>query len=154
MQAKKIIPIFCIFICVIVGVLFWSLMPRMFGESYTLNLSSFSVAKTPFGSYVLATPSIADPMQDPNQIPCKNLYTRLVSSGDSYALSGDFSCTPPSDFPYLKGSKNPYSVSFDLGNMWVSSQEERWLLDVQEENKLMAEIYLYGGRSNLKTLLY
>lgn len=154
MQNKRIFLIFCVFICVIAGALFWSLMPWIFGETYTLNLSSFKVAKTPFGRYVLATPSIADPMQDPNQIPCKVVYAGLVSSGDSHILSGDFSCTPPNDSPYLKGNKSHYGIDFDLGNLWISSQEERWLLDTQEESNLMAEVCIHKGRANFIALVY
>lgn len=154
MQNKRIFLIFCVFICVIAGALFWSLMPRIFGETYTLNLSSFKVAKTPFGSYVQATPSIADPIQDPNKIPCKVVYAGLVSSGDSYILSGDFSCTPPNDSPYLKGNKSHYGVNFDLGNLWIDSQEEIWLVDTQEESNLMAEVCVYKGRANFIALVY
>lgn len=153
MQTKKVALIFCIFMCVIMGALLWSMLPRIFGKSYILHLSSVNVAKLPFGSYALATPSIEN-LQDPNQLPCKDLYAKLESRGDYFNLNGELFCTPPKDSPYLKGSKSSYGINFDLGNLWVSSQEEKWLLDTQEEGNLMAEVYLYNGRANFKALVY
>lgn len=153
MQTKKVFLIFCIFMCVIVGALLWSMLPRIFGKSYILHLSSVSVAKFPFGSYALVTPSIED-LQDPNQLPCKDFYAKLVDKESYFSLSGDFSCTPPKDSLYLRGSKSSYTITFDLGNLWVNPQEEKWLLNVREEENLMAEVYLYEGRANLKALVY
>lgn len=153
MQTKKVVLIFCVFMCVIMGALLWSMLPRIFGKSYILHLSSVNVAKLPFGSYVLATPSI-DNLQDPSQLPCKNLYAKLESNGDYFNLSGNLSCTPPKDSPYLKGSKSSYGITFNLGNLWVTSQEEKWLLDSQEEGNLMAKVCIYEGRANLQTLVY
>lgn len=153
MQAKKVMFSMLILICVVGLFVFWSFMPRVFGKAYSLKILSLAKIDLPFGSYISATPSVANPIQDPNKLPCKDVYSKPVLEGGVYVLSTP-SCTPPNDSIYLMGKKTPYGIIFDLGDFYTTPQEEKLVLYSQGEGEIVVEAYIFSGRACLTKIIY
>lgn len=143
-----------LFFGVISFFLFWALIPRFFGKPYLLKIENPKSIDLPFGNYLYLSPTTSEMTTNPNQIPCKNLFSSLIQSGNGYILNGHISCTPPQDAPYLKGEKTPYGISFRLGGFSIPKNLSEELKEIEQKSNLMARLYLYDGRVSFGEIIY
>ncbi|RDU71418.1 hypothetical protein [Helicobacter brantae] len=137
-------------VCILGACFVVAFLPRLFGVAYILKVETPQTLKTPFGGYILFTPSLNGTQTDVNALPCQEFFAQLVGDEGGHILSGDFSCTPPSS-SYIKGVKTPYGISFKIKDTYLPYPK---IQEVRKSQKLMAKVWIYEGVGSVEEIIF
>ena len=148
----QIFAIACVFFGIIGFSFLSALLPRILGESYIIEIEGYDPRNLFLGNYVAISPVIKD-RKSPNELPCDVVFTPLLLQGDVYILDGNFSCTPPSNLPYIQAKKSSYGLSFGFENYYASPSEAQKIEKALQKESLKAKIWIYKGKARMEEIL-
>lgn len=152
MQSKSIQSLFMtiLFFCVVGLALFIALIPRFFGNLYTIKMGDYKMIELPFGSFISLIPQTTGEGKDPNTLPCEEVFAPLIWGGEGHILDENFSCTPPKNSPYLKGIKTPYGISLKIKDTYFPSYK---IEELKEAPTLMANVWIHDGVGSVEEII-